>query len=78
MNTPKPKQLEQRRPKQRETVPPKYRLRLDLRKCYPHPPRSAMRQIGSKQAEYEAKKILDAIHEEEREKGAHHEEVPQH
>lgn len=78
MNAPKPKQLEQRRPKQRETVPPKYRARLDLRKCYPHLPRSTMRQIGSKRAEYEAKEILSAIHEEGREKGAHNEEVPQH
>lgn len=74
MNTPKPKQLEQRRPKQREITPPRYRLRLDLRKCYPHLPRDTMRQIGSRRAEYDAKQILKSIranHEEGQKKGAH-------
>lgn len=78
MNTPKPKQLEQRRPKQREIMPPNYRARIDMRKFFPHLPRGTMRQIGDKRAEYEAKKILDAIHEEEREKGAHREEESEH
>ena len=74
MNTPKPKQLEQRRPKQREIMPPKYRLRLDLRKHFPHMPRDAMGQIGSRRADYDARRTLEAIkasHEEGQKKGAH-------
>lgn len=46
MNTPKPKQLTQRSPKQRDIVPPKYRLMIDRRKCYPRLPRIMLRKYA--------------------------------
>ena len=46
MNTPKPKQLTQRNPKQRDVVPLKYMLRIDRRKCYPRLPRIMLRKYA--------------------------------
>lgn len=40
MNTPKPKQLEQRRPKQRNIIAPRYAIRIDFRKKFPYMPRA--------------------------------------
>lgn len=69
MNAPKPKQLEQRRPKQREVIPLKYRIMVDRSRRLPHLPRPMIRKYAPGGL---------SVNEEGHTKGAQHEEAPEH